>query len=105
MKLATRIVTGLAVLGLTTPVLAVEATPAKQPAPVAQTQKHRHVRKVAQQTEKKAEPQKAEKKEQAPAKAEKTSAKPEQAPAKAGKASVKPEQAPAKAEPAAQPSK
>ncbi len=88
MKLATRIVTGLAVLGLTTPVLAVEATPAKQPAPVAQTQKHRHVRKVAQSTEKKAEPQKGEK------------AKVEKAPAKVEKAPAKPEQAPAKAEPA-----
>jgi ribonuclease R len=98
MKLATRIVTGLAVLGLAAPVLAAEATPAKQPAPVAQTQKHRHARKVAQTTEKKAEP-KAEKKEQAPAKAEK-------APAKAEKAPAKTEQAPAKAEKApAQPSK
>ena len=90
MKLATRIVTGLAVLGLAAPVLAVEATPAKQPAPVAQTQKHRHARKVAQQTEKKAEPKKAEKKEQAPAKAEKAPAKPEQAPAKAEQAPAQP---------------
>lgn len=91
MKLATRIVTGLAVLGLATPVLAAEATPAAQPAPVAKTQKHRHARKVAQGTEKKAEP-KAEKKEQVPAKAEKVPAKAEKAPAKAEKA---PEKAPA----------
>ncbi len=91
MKLATRIVTGLAVLGLATPVLAAEATPAKQPAPVAQTQKHRHARKVAQSTEKKAEP-KAEKK--APAKAEKAPAKSEQAPARAEPAPAKAEKTP-----------
>ncbi len=91
MKLATRIVTGLAVLGLAAPVLAAEATPAKQPAPVAQTQKHRHARKVAQSTEKKAEP-KAEKK--APAKAEKAPAKSEQAPAKAEPAPAKAEKTP-----------
>ncbi|HZY02036.1 MAG TPA: hypothetical protein VFF02_00950 [Anaeromyxobacteraceae bacterium] len=100
MKLATRIVTGLAVLGLATPVLAAEATPAAQPAPVAKTQKHRHARKVAQGTEKKAEP-KAEKKEQVPAKAEKVPAKAE-APAKA-QAPAKAEKAPEKAP--AQPSK
>ncbi len=96
MKLASRIVTGLAVLGLAVPVLAAETTPASQPAPVAQTHRQHHARKVAQSTEKKAEPKKAEKK---------GAAKAEKAPAKAEKAPAAGEKAPAKAEPAAQPAK
>ncbi len=78
MKLASKIITGLAVLGLAAPVLAAESTSA---APVAKTQTHRHARKVAQHTEKKGEAKKVEKK--APAKAEKAPAKAEKAPAKA----------------------
>ena len=89
MKLASKIVTGLAVLGFAAPVLAAETTPAGQAGPAAQTQTHRHARKVAQHTEKKGEAKKVEKK----------------APAKAEKAPAKAETAPAKAEPAAQPSK
>ncbi len=85
MKLASKIVTGLAILGLAAPVLAAESAPAGQAAPAtAQTKTHRHARKVAQHTEKKGEAKKVEKKEKAPAKGEKAA-----------------EKAPAKAEPAA----
>ncbi len=63
MKLATRIVTGLAVLGLAAPVFAATpSTPSSAPAAQTKTVKHRHARKVAQSEPAKGEAKKAEKK-------------------------------------------
>ena len=65
MKLAAKIATGLAILGLAAPVLA----ETQAPAPAAKVQTHRrHVRSVAQAEQKKGEEKKVEKKGHAKAK-------------------------------------
>ena len=67
MKLASKIATGLAVLGLASPVLAADGAAAPQPtsqaqqaAPAPASKHHRHAKKVAQADAKKAEAKKPE---------------------------------------------